>query len=1118
MKFKKLCLTVSLFLFLNVTNVMANIDFSLVGYGTTTGSTDERNRSNNSVHQTVTGGQGSNPQVVSYGEDIESAMESGDYDDGMILYIDDPQHLQSALLGIMRYHRSGSNAPPHPPVTFYITGELTPHGVSEFRIEDSENISIIGDGDKGVLNGIGIRVIRSSNVIIRNLNIFNVRAGEATGLEIAYSNNLWIDRNHFHSEPITYNPDGSVNDDDEFKEKYDELLSIKHSSNAITVSWNIFEHHYKGILVGHSDSPSAAPDNITFHHNMFYEINTRVPLNRYATTHMFNNVFEDIPGSAINSREGAQVRIERNVFRNVGSGNVDNQGGYIQGPVGWWYGSGTGYWHLIDNIIEDSPVDDKVWENELSSTDVPYSYEHILDRVEDVEGIVREHAGRSFEAATDDPLEYYSLTLSTTGNGSVRAEPQRTSFAEGTIVTITANPEPGWALTNWSGDVGGSGNSITVAMDGDKSITANFSESDVPVFELTVNVNGDGTVNPSSGIFEQGDEVELSALPRSGWVFESWSGDIEGTSGFTTITMDSDKTVTANFIEGSSGDVKPVGSFVTEPLTSADFNERAFYMFINRSNGKAIDIQNRSIENDASIITAEIEDAIPQLWRVEFEENNFNIINAHTDKVMRDAGSDVRQERDGSSGTHYWDIQHVEDSYFKLTNEGRGSVLTASGENVIGADDNNSSEQQWQILRVTASSVEPDFSIQGFATVGEGTTGGEGGEVVTVSTAEDLIYYMQHEDPYIILIDGEIVLGEGDAHRPQHNMHSIAPNKTLFGLEGAKIRGGGLNIRGTRNDGVGEVTRTNIIIRNIRFTGGAPDDYINIEHGATHVWIDHNTFEGPADDGIIDIKREASYITISWNVIHDHHKTMLLGHDESHTHDRGFLKVTYHHNYIYNSESRHPRMRFGEAHLFNNYFEDIGSYVMGPGIEAQIISENNHVWNSGRFTDWYHETGIVLERGQGSLINRINHDHDPRIKTGEPDWAPEDYYSYTLNSALSVRDMVTRYAGAGIVSYDDETTSVQNIHSRNLSGKNGVFAITGTNHFSPVTEIRYNLDEPAQVNIQLLNARGQNLSTFSRYLPTGTHTHSISMSNFSSGVYFLRMKAGNEVTVQRLIR
>lgn len=464
-----------------------------------------------------------------------------------------------------------------------------------------------------------------------------------------------------------------------------------------------------------------------------------------------------------------------------------------------------------------------------------------------------------------------------------------------------------------------------------------------------------------------------------------------------------------------------VGTLEAVAVNSLSFNERSFYRFINKATQQIIDIENKSVLNDANIILADADIySMHQAWRMDDIGNGiYNFSNAHNNKVMRDVGDNVRQERDGKSNTHRWEIIPVEGGYFRIINVGRKSALTAQGANVVGASFTGSDTQLWKIEEIIAIAETPDFSIQGFATVGQGTTGGAGGATVIVRTESELKHYMQHPNPYIILIEGTITLGQGNHHSPQHNMHSIAPNKTLFGLPGATIKGGGFNIRGTRNDGIGEITRTNIIIRNLIFDGGAPDDYINIEHGARNVWIDHNTFNGPNGDGMVDVKREASLITISWNIIHSNHKTMLLGHDDKHTHDRGHLMVTYHNNYIYNSQSRHPRIRYGKAHLFNNYFENTGDYVMGPGIESEIISENNHVWISGRYTDWYHNTGKVLERGNGSLVGKVNHDMDGRIQTSQIEWKPEDFYSYKIYPAIYARNLVLQYAGAGIVSYAD---------------------------------------------------------------------------------------------------
>ena len=190
------------------------------------------------------------------------------------------------------------------------------------------------------------KITRSENIVFRNLNIHHVSQGEGDALEVTeQSSNVWIDHNDFSSEKEGVD-----------KDHYDGLVDIKHGSEYVTVSWNRFSDHWKTSLVGHNDSADAGPDLITYHHNHFSNLNTRVPLIRHADVHMLNNVFEDIDGSAINARMGAQVLVEGNHFDNVGSGDTDSHDGQIEGPVGWWYGSSeTGYWNLVTTSSPTAP-------------------------------------------------------------------------------------------------------------------------------------------------------------------------------------------------------------------------------------------------------------------------------------------------------------------------------------------------------------------------------------------------------------------------------------------------------------------------------------------------------------------------------------------------------------------------------------------------------------------------------------------------------------------------------------------------------------------------------------------------------------------------------------------
>jgi uncharacterized repeat protein (TIGR02543 family) len=130
-------------------------------------------------------------------------------------------------------------------------------------------------------------------------------------------------------------------------------------------------------------------------------------------------------------------------------------------------------------------------------------------------------------------------------------DPAGGTYCEGTVVTLTAVPDSGWQFDGWSGDLSGTQNPATITMGSNKNVTATFSELPPNYYSLTVNTVGQGSVilDPSGGTYLEGTVVTLTAAPDSGWKFDNWSGDLSGSTNPTTITMDSDKTVTANFSE-----------------------------------------------------------------------------------------------------------------------------------------------------------------------------------------------------------------------------------------------------------------------------------------------------------------------------------------------------------------------------------------------------------------------------------------------------------------------------------------------------------------------------------------------------------------------------------------
>ncbi|WP_299682338.1 T9SS type A sorting domain-containing protein, partial [uncultured Tenacibaculum sp.] len=148
-----------------------------------------------------------------------------------------------------------------------------------------------------------------------------------------------------------------------------------------------------------------------------------------------------------------------------------------------------------------------------------------------------------------------TLTLNAT-NGSVTAapDPGTGSYDDGSVVTLTATPDAGYEFTGWSGDASGTTNPLTITMDADKTVTAMFQVIQYRLILGSTNGNisvdtAPDFVDPATGVgsYNVGTVVQLTATPISGYKFDDWSGDVSGTSNPVTITMDADKTVTANF-------------------------------------------------------------------------------------------------------------------------------------------------------------------------------------------------------------------------------------------------------------------------------------------------------------------------------------------------------------------------------------------------------------------------------------------------------------------------------------------------------------------------------------------------------------------------------------------
>ncbi|GAB3844788.1 hypothetical protein GCM10028822_02440 [Hymenobacter terrigena] len=143
----------------------------------------------------------------------------------------------------------------------------------------------------------------------------------------------------------------------------------------------------------------------------------------------------------------------------------------------------------------------------------------------------------------------YTLTTATTGSGTVVKNPDQATYASGATVSLTATPAAGYTFTGWSGDATGTANPLAVTMTANKTVTATFTAAPPATYALTVTASGSGTVakNPDQTSYANGASVTLTATAAAGYQFSGWSGDASGTTNPLTVTMTTNKNITATF-------------------------------------------------------------------------------------------------------------------------------------------------------------------------------------------------------------------------------------------------------------------------------------------------------------------------------------------------------------------------------------------------------------------------------------------------------------------------------------------------------------------------------------------------------------------------------------------
>jgi pectate lyase len=215
------------------------------------------------------------------------------------------------------------------PAIITVVGKLS----AAARVSVTSNKTIVGSGSTAELDGIELDLRSARNVIVRNLSVHSVFASTADGdaVHLRDTQNVWIDHCDFYAGDPASQPD---------KDLYDGLVDIRDASAFITISWCKFSDHWKCSLVGSSDTDDY-DRRTTYHHNYFRNLVSRLPSYRFGTGHVYNNYYVDVSSSGVNSRMGAVLRVEGNVFERV------------KNPIVSLDSATVGFWQVADNQFID---------------------------------------------------------------------------------------------------------------------------------------------------------------------------------------------------------------------------------------------------------------------------------------------------------------------------------------------------------------------------------------------------------------------------------------------------------------------------------------------------------------------------------------------------------------------------------------------------------------------------------------------------------------------------------------------------------------------------------------------------------------------------------------------
>jgi len=882
------------------------------------------------------------------------------------------------------------------PLKIWVDGTITAAnsgGASKFDVKDMDNVSIIGLPGS-LFDGIGIKIWRANNIIVRNVTMRYVNIGDKDhiGLE-GPASNVWIDHNQFY------------NSLDVHIDFYDELVSGKGNIDNITVSYNYFHDSWKTSLWGSSDSDNFNR-RVSFIGNRWERVSSRLPLFRFGEGHVLNNYYSDVRTTGINSRMGARIRVDSSHFEDAINPLISQD----SNQVGFWDTN-------LDNIISNvtwTPLPPNCTANPCSwggtpgttqnggqfpstvSYVPPYTYTVVPGA--DVKAHVIANSGvNRIDACLDFPG-------GSSSSSSSSSEPSEHIFADGFDEDFGPHAE---FIESFDGATTATVLTAGYRPLGEGSATPMFHSSK----PATTTIENGALAIDDSVIFSIGNSTPTTAT-NSG---SSPSGVLDLSQQYTIsfcvaevptpntkklqLYVDNNTTGSANSPHGAASRIFDIATSSLTPgqvvAVTSQVGSATSFVALRVESGTKVAVDNFMIEH-GTVGSATCAGG--------GSSSSASTSSSSSSSSTSSSSSSSSSEPPGDA----FDAALLPVGDVLPANMGQRTYSAPVGNfNFVAVPPTPVHIDHYQNLPADPTGGALSFELETAPFLGWGSwselgpvivTGGSNAapnRIYTVFTKEQLIAALNEagNEPKIIRVVGVIdfrftngVYQEYTSFDDQHHGGNVVipSNTTLVGVNDAN--GNPARFAGTQiaigrefspphsftptnptpktnyeawvNNGQDPESypgwTRNVIVRNLDIEtpwdvnpGSADSEFDGIVVSwAQQVWIDHvsigpgqydGTYTATRRDGALDVVRGSNFVTISGSRFYTNDKTNLIGNSDSGRRwsDEGRLRVTLTGNHWTYNQARMPRVRYGRVHLYNNYFQ--GSTASVP----------NQKWGNG---------------------------------------------------------------------------------------------------------------------------------------------------------------------------